>query len=183
MSEDFSIERVQDRLEIQHRVHQFCRAIDRLQLESLHDVFHEDAHHNHGVYKGDINGFIEFTRERHKAVPYSSHHVGNTLIEFADRDNAFVETYFLIWQSVTPQSGLFTGSTEGGQAFEVFSSGRYIDHFSRKNGRWAIQDRTVVPGATTKMTDPAPPLGGDFAQATRDENDPALRLRELLNIR
>ncbi|MDN4640054.1 nuclear transport factor 2 family protein [Agreia sp. PsM10] len=181
MTDEFSLARVQDRLEIQHRIQQFAHAIDRLELELLHEAFHDDAYHDHGVYKGDIDGFIEFTRNRHENVPYSNHQLGNIMIEFSGQDDAFVETYVMVWQSVTPQSGMFAGG--GDSAFEILSSGRYVDHFRRKNGRWAIQTRAVVPGSAMKITELAPRLQEGFAQVTRDEHDPALRLLKHLGLR
>jgi len=180
LSQEFSRERLQDRAEIQHRIFQFCHAIDRLQLDLLHEVFHDDARHDHGVYKGDIDGFIEFTKKRHESIPYSSHHLGNIMIEFAGTDDALVETYVMVWQSVTPGSGMFEGGTD--VPFEILSSGRYVDHFRRKDSRWAIQTRTVVPGSAMRISELAPSLQGGFALTTRDQNDPALRLRAELGL-
>lgn len=180
MPSEFSPERLADRAEIEHRVRQFAHAIDRLELDLLFEVFHEDARHDHGVYKGDIAGFIAFTRRRHETVSYSSHHLGNVMIEFSGPDDAFVETYVMVWQSVNPASGMFAGA--GTVDFEILSSGRYVDHFRRRDGRWAIQTRTVVPGSAMKIGELAPPLQDGFAQVTRDRDDPALVLRRSLGL-
>ncbi|MFB2580331.1 nuclear transport factor 2 family protein [Herbiconiux sp. P15] len=185
-SESFSADRLHDRLEIQHRVNQFCRAIDRLDLEELREVYHADGYDDHGAYQGDVDGFIEWVRGRHEQIAFSSHHITNTLIEFVSDDSAFVETYFLAWQSVNPNAMPPSGAASGGDqsAVEAISSGRYADHFVRKDGRWAIQTRTAIPGSLVAMTEGLHPgsMPPGAPQGSRDENDPAERLRVRLGL-
>lgn len=171
-SHEFAGDRVGDRLEIQHRLHQYCRAVDRLDLEALREVYHSDAHDDHGAYQGGLDGFIEWVRERHASKAFSSHHVSNIFIEFAGEDSAFVESYLLAWQSV-----------EQGQ-LEAISSGRYADHFVRKHGRWAIQYRIAIPGSLLAMTEGLAPdaLARDAASGSRDDDDPAQSLRRRIGL-
>lgn len=182
MTDDFSIDRTRDRAEIQHRIHQFCRAVDRLQFDHLRDVYHAGATHDHGIYKGDVPGWIEFTRKRHETIQYSSHHVSNILIDFVDADNAAVETYYIVWQSVTAQASMFPAESDDISDYEVVSSGRYVDHFVRADDRWAIMTRTVVPGSAMKVADPAPAMVPGFARQTRDGDDPVWALRARLGV-
>jgi hypothetical protein len=183
MSDDqFSLDRVRDRLEIQHRLTQFCRAVDRLDLDALREVFHVDAYDDHGLYKGGVDGFIEYLRNRHKTIEYSSHHLSNIHVEFVDSTNAFVESYFLIWQSVTQESSVFEAGSVEGDSFEVLSSGRYTDHFTFKDGRWAIKSRVVVLGSATRAPDFPAVYDRNFAHFTRDENDPGQQLRRELGL-
>lgn len=182
MSNDFSAERMSDRAEIQHRIYQFCRAVDRLEFGLLHEVYHPGAIHDHGVYKGDLDGWIKFTQRRHETIGYSSHHVGNTIIEFADDDNAAVETYFLVWQSVTAKSSPFPSDSEGTADYEVLLSGRYLDHFVRKDGRWGIMARTAVAETVLKMTEPAPTFAAGLSHQTRDASDPMWLLRSRVGV-
>ena len=177
-TDTFSSDRLGDRLEIQHRVHQFCRAIDRLDLEMLREVYHDDAHDDHGSYQGGVDGLIEWIGERHRSIGFSSHHVTNTFIEFADDDSAFVETYFLAWQSVSPGTG---AAVDGGGSQEAISSGRYADHFLRKDGRWAIQSRIAIPGSLLAMTERLAPAGAP-ERGSRTPDDPAERLRAQLGL-
>lgn len=181
-NDQFTPDRLADRAEIQHRVHQFCRAVDRLELGILKEVFHADGIDDHGAYKGGVDGFIEWVSKRHETITYSAHHVSNTTIEFADADSAFVVTYFIVWQSVNPQASLFAAGVNAGP-FEMFSSGRYADHFTRKDGRWAIQSRTTIPGSASKTVG-SDELGmaSGFAVGTRDADDPALQLRARLGL-
>lgn len=181
-SNAFGPDRLADRAEIQHRIHQFCHAVDRLRLDLLREVFHTDGVDDHGAYKGGVEGFIEWVATRHQTIAYSAHHVSNTTIEFASEDSAFVETYFLVWQSVNPQASLFAGSGDA-TPFEAISSGRYADHFTRKDGRWAIQSRTTIPGSMTKAVgNESIGMVPGFAVGTRDAADPALSLRATLGL-
>ena len=60
----------------------------------VRSTYHSDAHDAHGEYKCDIDGLIQWLGERFADVDNSMHFLGNCLIEFADPDHAFVETYF-----------------------------------------------------------------------------------------
>ncbi|MFF8316490.1 nuclear transport factor 2 family protein [Streptomyces bobili] len=176
-SDQFSVSRAEDRAEIQHRVHQFCRAVDRMELDELNEVFHPDAYDDHGVFKGTPAGFIEWARKRHATIAFSSHHVSNIYIEFTAEDEAFAETYLLIWQSVTPSSSIMANASDG-SSYEMISSNRYVDRFTRRDGRWRIQTRTVVPGSAMRVSDDTPPMLADgFVRYTRDERDVAEQLR------
>ncbi|MCG7207373.1 nuclear transport factor 2 family protein [Streptomyces arenae] len=182
-SDQFSVARTEDRAEIQHRIHQFCRAVDRMELDELHEVFHPDAYDDHGVFKGTPAGFIEWAKKRHATIAFSSHHVSNIYIEFASKDEAFAETYLLIWQSVTPSSSIMAGPADA-TSYEMLSSNRYVDRFTRRDGRWRIQTRTVVPGSAMRLSDDAPPtLADGFVRYTRDEHDPAEQLRLGLGVK
>ncbi|MFJ3776327.1 nuclear transport factor 2 family protein [Streptomyces sp. NPDC090075] len=183
-SEQFSVSRTEDRTEIQHRIHQFCRAVDRMELAELNEVFHPDAHDDHGVFKGTPAGFIEWARKRHTTIAFSSHHVSNIYIEFASQDEAFAETYLLIWQSVTPSSSIMANASDDKSSYEMVSSNRYVDRFTRRDGRWRIQTRTVVPGSAMRLGDDAvPALADGFVRYTRDEHDAAEQLRLELGVK
>jgi hypothetical protein len=140
-------------------------------------VFHADGIDDHGAYKGDVDGFIKWVANRHQTIAYSAHHVSNTMIEFLSDDSAFVETYFLVWQSVNPQASLFASDGDA-QPFEAISSGRYVDHFTRKDGRWAIQSRTTVPGSMTRAVgNEGMGMVPGFAVGSRNADDPAITRR------
>ncbi|MEU6230416.1 nuclear transport factor 2 family protein [Streptomyces sp. NPDC047042] len=181
---DFSLARAADRAEITHRLHQFCRAVDRMDLEALNEVFHPDADDDHGVFKGSPAGFIEWARNRHRTIDFSSHHLTNAYVEFASEDEAFVESYLLIWQSVTPSSSIMAGDSDDEAPYEILSSNRYVDRFTRREGRWRIQSRTVVPGSTTRVGgEGSLPLSAGFVAYRRDEHDYAEQLRAELGVR
>ena len=178
-TEDFSPQRVADRMEIQHRVYQFCQAVDRMDVESARSAFHPDAYDDHGLCKGGVDDLFAWIRGRHANLQFSYHHVGNIYIEFAGPDDAVVDSYVLTWQSTAP------AGADGSRGPEMFAAGRYVDHFTRRDGHWRIQRRAsfpesameVVPPANMAMlSDPA------WAHGSRDENDPVQVLRRELGM-
>jgi hypothetical protein len=62
------------------------------------------------------------------------HMVGDSIIDFAGADSAFVETQVLVHQQRLDERGPF---------LETFG-GRYVDRFERRDGEWKIADRLVV---------------------------------------
>ncbi|MFC9557842.1 nuclear transport factor 2 family protein [Rhodococcus sp. NPDC056960] len=173
------------RQEIQQRILQFGRGVDRLDLDLIRDSFHPDAEDDHGPYKGDVEGLIQWISERHQTIRYSCHHIPNIFIEFANKIEAFAETTSLVWQSVTPEAKVLDlANADPSGEFEMLVSGRYVDHFTHRDGAWRIQRRVtlaesmmVIPG---KPQAPGPESG--FRSPTRDENDPAQQLRARLGL-
>src|ERR1017187_6199738 len=70
-------ERIADRMAIQDALYKWCRAIDRLDYEGMRAAFHPDGTDSHGAYNGGGDGLVEWVRERHKPIPFSSHQVSN----------------------------------------------------------------------------------------------------------
>lgn len=179
-AEDFSPQRVADRMEIQHRIYQFCQAVDRLNLESARSAFHPDAFDDHGLCKGSVDDLFSWIQGRHANLQFSYHHVGNIYIEFAGLDDAVVDTYVLTWQSTGP------GGPNKPRGPEMLAAGRYVDHFQRRDGRWRILHRTSFPESAS-LTSPPDVLAmlsdPGWAHGTRDERDPAQVLRRTLCVK
>src|SRR6516225_1728738 len=131
--EDFTPERISDRLAIQDLMGRWSRAVDRLDLEQVSDFFWPDATDDHIVFKGDIEGLVEWIRERHKAVEFSSHLIANMVIEFATAESALVETYVFTTQRYrpgtadqVPVAGVLPDFAPGSR-IDSFAHARYID--------------------------------------------------------
>ena len=146
----YSPERLADRAQIQDLLFRWSRAIDRLDLDAIPDLFHPDAIDNHGAFTGDGPALVQWIRERHAKIPFSMHMLGNMLIEFADADNAMVETYTTTIQRY-PASGRASLVALVGEvpptdaaATDLIIAARYVDHVSRKDGVWRIQTRHVI---------------------------------------
>ena len=112
----YSVERIADRMAIQDVMYKWCRAIDRLDFDGIRAVFHADAIDSHGAYVGGVEGLIEWIRERHKPIPFSSHQISNMLIEFATPDLALVETYVRTLQRYPAEAKASLAQLSGGQA-------------------------------------------------------------------
>jgi hypothetical protein len=75
-----ALQRLIDREEIRDLMGHYARAVDRADWEGVRAVYHEDAHDDHGDYKGGVDGLIEFIRDRNGLLPQSVHFLGNCLI-------------------------------------------------------------------------------------------------------
>ena len=132
------------RAEIEDCLCRYARCIDRRDWAALADCFHGDAIDRHGEFHGTLSEFIAWVSERHAAVPFSMHFLGNCLIEFRDEAVAAAETYFVAMQR--RERTATDGSVEATD-FEVF--GRYVDRFERRDGAWKVAARQVVYDSTS----------------------------------
>jgi hypothetical protein len=149
MNNDYSPSRIADRMEIQDLVYRWCRAADRLDFDAMPALFHPGAYDDHGPYRGDIPGLIQWIRERHKVITFSMHQMTNLLIEFADEDNALVECYMAMVQRYAPGAGQSLAQLTDVRFAEtsfvdLHSRSRYIDRVQRRNGEWRVLRRTLV---------------------------------------
>ena len=181
--------RLEDRIAIEDALHRYIRGVDRRNWDLVRSAYHADAFDDHGGYKGDIDGFIAHLIRRHAAIEQSMHVVGNRVVEFIGSDAALVETYFVTYQRLSPAAGdarlpYLRGQPIGpDQAVETEVVGRYVDHFTRRDGAWRIAHRTVVAEVVRGIPAPAGGgIGAPWALATRDGNDPIERKRAELGL-
>jgi len=186
----YSIERIADRMAIQDVMYKWCRAIDRLDSDGMRAVFHPDALDNHGPYTGGVEGLIEWIRERHKPIPFSSHQVSNMLIEFATPDLALVETYVRALQRYPADAKASLAQLSGGQAgrpgvgMDLLTSSRYVDRFERRNGEWRIAQRSLIQDWKQLLEVPenAPQPKAGWIVGRRDAQDFVYQERARLGI-
>ncbi len=69
----------------------YARAIDRMDWDLLRSCYHHGAIDDHGLYAGDVDGFIELLAQRLSLDESTTHFLGNQEIELHG-DLAFVET-------------------------------------------------------------------------------------------
>jgi hypothetical protein len=115
----------------------------------------------HDMYEGTGHGFIDWVWEAHAAMQRHAHQLANTLIQ-VNGDRATSESYVTV--------ALWTVPDGEGRQQEVVSRGRYLDRWSKRDGRWAIDHREHVVDLQT-IQDLRP--GNVSAAATRDESDPS----------
>lgn len=150
MIEQYSPERIADRFMIQDVIYRWCRAVDRLDRQGILDLFYPGAIDSHGPYIGPIEGLVDWIMVRHKPIPFSSHFVGNLLIEFSTEDVALVESYVRTIQQypqgAKSQLSQLTGGASGDPdaAVDMFTSSRYLDRMERRDGQWKIAHRTLI---------------------------------------
>jgi hypothetical protein len=150
-----------DRQQIWQVLQRYGRGLDRLDYDLARSCYFDDAIEDHGAFVGNPDTFIYWANEASERFLNTHHGVMNHYCEL-DGDDAYAETYYL-----------FIGVAA--EPPHLFSMGRYVDHFQRRNGEWRIANRVAVIEKNFDLGDsslwPAHILAGDEAPATRDRLD------------
>jgi hypothetical protein len=120
---------------IRQQLHNYCRAMDRRDDELGYAVWHEDgtADYGAGVFQGSGRDFVDQVSRNHLKRTVHSHQIATVGI-VVDGDRAASEAYATVRLRTAVDDG-FT---------EEFYAGRYLDRWSRRGGRWAIDHRIWV---------------------------------------
>ncbi|OJY53842.1 MAG: hypothetical protein BGP17_07315 [Sphingomonas sp. 67-41] len=168
--DEWSPQRIVDRMQIAERLCLYCRAIDRIDIGLLATVFLSDAVIDKGDGAVPVACFIANVAARHPGVPRASHMVTHHLIDFTAPEAAFVES----WCLAIEQHPAADGPTID-RVYRV----RYGDRFARREGEWRIAHRTfVVDHVMSVPVDPAlaPDMGGRY-EGRRGPDDVISQLR------
>jgi hypothetical protein len=183
----FTCAKVADRLAIEDLELRWCRAIDRLDLASMPSLFHPDAYDDHGAYRGDIPGLIDWLRQRHAGICFCMHQMTNVLVEFADEDNALVEACLAVVQRFVP--GAAAALAPAGAPFradrhvDLVSRARYVDRVQRRDGEWKILRRTFIQEwRQVTQLDHAPAIAPGAFSGRRDLEDFVFSERRAMGI-
>jgi len=152
-----------DRLEAEHEIHRvllrYCRSMDRIDAPLGYTVWHDDGLADYGpLFKGTGRGFIDWVCDYHRTLDGQSHQIANTLIEVKG-DRAASETYVTV-------ALLFR---KDDLRLLTTGRGRYLDDWSFRGGRWAIDRRFYVHDFAITQTVPEPMMGW----GSRDPADPS----------
>jgi len=161
---DVTLEELIAKSEIRDVLHDYCRSMDRLDRDLCVSVFHPEAELLYeGMFTGTAPEFFDWMVERHSSVKACSHQLTSRTIR-VDGDRAVSETY----GTIAVQSEVGDGWVE-----ERTTRGRYLDTWSRRSGRWAIDRRHHV--ADTRSTHRVPVTTTDIGDrgARRDRDDPS----------
>ena len=155
------IQALADRQAITDLIYAYCRSVDRLDVPLGHSVWHEGGQADYGpeVYQGDGRGVIDHICAQHRHTLHHSHQVSNILIDL-DGDHAGSESYVTATLRVA----------RGDKLLQMSVWGRYIDSWSRRDGRWGLDNRLALRDfdevrEVTEMH--------RHATGTRDSNDPS----------
>jgi hypothetical protein len=123
---------IADRQAITDQIYRYCRAMDRIDHELGYSIWHEDGTADYGVevFQGTGRGFIDFVCGQHRGTLNHSHQVTNIVIEL-DGDRAGSEAYMTLSMRVE----------RDGRLMQIGVLSRYIDRWSKRDGRWAIDHR------------------------------------------
>ena len=145
---------------ITDQIYRYCRAVDRIDPELGHGVFHDDGQADYGdVFVGSGRDAIDLICAQHRIATVHTHQVTNILTSL-DGDRAGTEAYFVSALRIE-LDGVLT---------EIMTWGRYLDQWSKRDGRWAVDQRIVVRdldqiGAARPMS--------VFDRGRRDADDPS----------
>jgi SnoaL-like domain len=140
------------KLAITEVIYSYCRAVDRMDRALAATLFHPGATADYGpTFRGSAEGLIENLWANHAKLLGHSHQVTNILIE-VDGDRAGSESY---------AHGTLWSATDDGVLVVLTALGRYIDRWSRRDGRWAIDDRRFVYDLVYSSTPAVAPEAGE----------------------
>ena len=150
----------EDRQAIVDQLHRYCRAMDRIDRDLGYAVWHEDGLADYGrLYNGSGRGFVDWVCETHRNLIAHSHRISNILISL-DGDRAASEAYV----------NATLRFEEDGHLRQADVYGRYVDCWSRREDRWAI-DRRIYIQDFDDVRDVNKILVGGWGR--RDREDPS----------
>ena len=160
------LSQVADRQAITDQIYRYCRAMDRIDHELGYAVWHEDGTADYGeaVFQGSGRDFIDHVCRQHSQLLVHSHQVTNIVIEL-DGERAGSEAY------VTANLRM----ERGGKLLQMTVLSRYIDRWSKRGGRWAIDHRVAVMDMD-EVREVTPMKQLD--QGRRDRTDPSYAVLE-----
>ena len=116
--------------EITEVLYGYCRALDRFDRALADTVWHDGGTADYeGIFQGTGEGFLDWVWPVHEGCERTSHQVTNILID-VDGDRATSETYVTACLRT--------------KAADIVGRGRYLDTWSKRDGRWAIDHRRYV---------------------------------------
>lgn len=161
MSNEALIQEVADRQAITDLLYRYCRAMDRIDHELGYSIWHDDGEADYGekVFQGSGRGFVDHVCEQHSHLINHSHQVTNIVIEL-NGDRAASEAY------VTANLRM----ERGGKLMQIQVLSRYLDQWSRRDGRWGIDKRkTLMDMGDIREVN----LMASDDRWSRDRNDPS----------
>ena len=166
MSDTPELRALLDKQAIAEQLANYCRAVDRLDIPLGHRVFHADATADYGadLFQGSGHGVIDFICASHLHTVNHSHQICNSIVVL-DGDSAGSETYF----------HSATRIMQDGKLIQIRVYGRYLDQWSRREGRWAIDRRkTIFDFDETRDV----AITERHEQGARDRSDPSYTFLE-----
>lgn len=154
---------------IRDALSRYCRAMDRRDEPLAAALWHPEgtADYGEGIFTGSGAGFAEWVTEIHAGFDRTSHQITNVLC-VVEGERAVSEAYVTV--------ALWSPPDDAGAVTRVSSRGRYLDRWSRRDGRWAVDARQYLEDYTTYQQFEKATLGGASALSRRDHDDPSYAL-------
>ncbi len=158
---DEDVRKLADRQAITDQIYRYCRAMDRIDHKLGYSIWHPEGTADYGaaVFVGTGRDFIDHVCRQHSGLLCHSHQVTNVVIEL-DGDRAGSEAY------VTANLRM----KRDGRLMQMTVLSRYIDRWSQRDGRWALDHRHAVMDMD-EVREVTPMKDHDVAR--RDTSDPS----------
>jgi hypothetical protein len=123
-----------DRESIRDCMARLARGEDRRDADLIRGAYWPDATTDYGVFQGSFDDYLAWVVPGADAITNTQHVIGQSYIEL-DGDSARVETQVISYHRVAM----------GGPAEQdTCIGGRYLDVMERRDGKWAIRQRTML---------------------------------------
>lgn len=145
---------------ITDHIYRYCRSVDRLDIPLGHSIWHDNGVADYPqYYQGPGKGVIDLICDNHSGLLHHSHQISNILIEI-NGDTAGSESY------CTASLRLRRGE----KIMHMMVWSRYVDSWSYRNGRWALDKRIAIRDFD-EIREVTPMVQHEVG--TRDHNDPS----------
>jgi len=122
---------LQDKQLLHDNMMEYCRGIDRMDVDLMKSTYWSDSFDDHAIYVGGGHEYCEAAIAYKDRLHSVNHHVSNVLIRL-DGDRAERETrFFLVTVYKEP-------------AVTTFKGGRYRDLCEKRGDEWRVLFRTVI---------------------------------------
>ncbi len=130
-----TLQQIADRQAITDLIYRYCRSVDRLDIALGHSIWHDGGYADYGIggYHGEGRGAIDQICAQHAQTLNHSHQVTNIVIDL-NGDRAASESYVIAALRIK----------RGEQPMQIGVWGRYIDQWSRRDGRWGLDNRLAI---------------------------------------
>ncbi|WP_323799765.1 nuclear transport factor 2 family protein [Parasphingorhabdus sp.] len=141
------LQKLLDKQAISEVIWRYCRGMDRMDKELTLSCWHPGGTDDHApLFKGTAVGFVEWLWPIHAAMAATRHLVSNITVEL-NGDRAATECAWFVHLRIP----------RGDDIYDIMGDGRYLDHFEKIGGIWAITHRTSI-GCMTRTTKQHPAL-------------------------
>jgi SnoaL-like domain len=149
---------------ITEQIYNYCRSMDRIDNELGRAVWHRDGTADFGeLYSGSGAGWIEQVSGRHATGWQSHSHMVSNITIRVEGDAASSESYV---------HAILLSAVADGKRTQLTVRGRYLDRWSKRDGRWAVDHRRLLMDLASR--DEAVGEGSFFDPwGSRDKNDPS----------
>jgi len=151
-------------------IHQYSRAVDRLDAALLLDAYWPDGTDDHGIFCGTAPDYVDWVMGYVGAWISTHHDNGNVMVDL-DGDTAWVESHWTGWYRLPHDEGYL----------DLISCGRYLDRFERRDDVWRIAHRTCVSDWNQSTVVAGQPRAAHRLSGRRDHQDLVYSLRHIRN--